>query len=33
MTKARLLSYAEEHGIEGVSGSMKKAEIIAVIEG
>jgi hypothetical protein len=33
MTKAQLLAYAEENGIEGVSSSMKKAEIIAVIEG
>lgn len=32
MTKSELLSYAEEHGIEGVSGDMKKAEIIEVIE-
>lgn len=27
MTKAGLLSYAEEHGVEGVSGSMRKTEI------
>lgn len=33
MTKAELLAYAEENGIEGVSSSMKKAEIYAVIEG
>jgi hypothetical protein len=33
MTKAQLLAYAEENGITGVSSSMKKAEIIAVIEG
>jgi hypothetical protein len=33
MTKAQLLEYAEENGITGVSSSMKKAEIIAVIEG
>ncbi len=33
MTKAQLLSYAEENGVEGVSGSMKKADIIKAIEG
>lgn len=33
MTKAQLLSYAEENGIEGVSSSMLKADILAVIEG
>lgn len=33
MTKAQLLSYAEENGVEGVSSSMKKADILAVIEG
>lgn len=27
MTKAQLLGYAEENGIEGVSSSMSKAEI------
>lgn len=32
MTKAELVAYAEERGIEGVSSSMNKAEIIAVIE-
>ena len=32
MTKAELLAYAEENGISGVSSSMTKAEIIAVIE-
>lgn len=31
MTKAELLSYAEEHGIEGVSGSMLKADILSTI--
>lgn len=31
MTKAELLAYAEEHGIEGVSSSMLKADIYAVI--
>lgn len=33
MTKAELLEYAEEHGIEGVSSSMKKAEIYNAIVG
>ena len=33
MTKAQLLDYAAENGIEGVSGAMKKADIIATIEG
>lgn len=32
MTKAQLLAYAEELGIEGLSDSMTKAEIIAAIE-
>lgn len=32
MTKAQLLEYAAAHGIEGVSDSMTKAEIIAAIE-
>ena len=32
MTKQELLDYAEAHGISGVSSSMTKAEIIAVIE-
>ena len=31
MTKATLLAYAEEHGIEGVSSSMTKAQIIEII--
>lgn len=31
MTKAELLAYCEEHGIQ-VNGSMTKAEIIALIE-
>lgn len=31
MTKAQLLAYAEEHGIEGVSSSMLKADMIAAI--
>ena len=33
MTKAQLLAYAEQNGIEGVSSSMLKADILAVIEG
>ena len=33
MTKAQLLNYAEENGVEGVSGSMRKADIIKAIEG
>lgn len=33
MTKAQLLEYAEQNGIEGVSSSMKKADIYAVIMG
>ena len=32
MTKQELLEYAEAHGITGVSSSMTKADIIAVIE-
>ena len=32
MTKAQLLAYADENGIEGVSSSMLKADILAVIE-
>lgn len=31
MTKAELLAYAAEHGIEGVSSSMLKADIYAAI--
>lgn len=31
MTKAQLLAYAEAHGIEGVSSSMLKADILAAI--
>ena len=33
MTKAQLLKYAADQGIGGVSSSMKKADIIAVLEG
>ena len=32
MTKAQLLAYAQENEIEGVSSSMLKADILAVIE-
>lgn len=32
MTKAQLLEYAAENGIEGVSSSMLKADILAVIK-
>jgi len=32
MTKAQLLEYAEGLGIEGVSSSMTKAQIIEAIE-
>lgn len=31
LTKAELLAYAEENGIAGVSGSMKKAEIYKIV--
>lgn len=31
MTKAELLTYAEDHGIDGVSSSMLKADIYAAI--
>lgn len=33
MTKAQLLNYAQEAGVEGVSSSMTKAAIIQAIEG
>jgi hypothetical protein len=33
MTKAQLLSYAEENKISGVSGSMRKADILETIKG
>ena len=33
MTKAELLTYAQDHGIEGVSSAMLKADILAVIKG
>ena len=32
LTKAELLSYAAEHGIDSVNGSMKKADILNAIE-
>lgn len=32
MTKSELLSYADEHGIEGISDDMKKADIIKAIQ-
>ena len=33
MTKAELLAYADENGIEGVNSSMLKADILTVIQG
>ena len=33
MTKAELLEYADEKGIEGLNNRMTKAEIIAALEG
>lgn len=33
MTKAQLLEYAVENGIEGVNSSMLKADILTVIKG
>lgn len=33
MTKAQLLAYAEEQGVEGVGSSMRKADIITAIGG
>jgi len=33
MTKAELLDYAASAGVSGVDSSMKKAEILTVIEG
>lgn len=32
MTKAQLLAYAEENGVEGVSSSMLKADILSTIK-
>lgn len=28
-----MLDYAEEHGVEGVNGSMRKADILTVLQG
>jgi hypothetical protein len=33
MTKAQLLDYAESAGVSGVSGSMKKADILSAVKG
>ena len=33
MTKTELLQYADENGVEGVSSSMKKADIVRALEG
>lgn len=33
MTKSQLLNFAKENGVEGVNGSMRKADIMSVIEG
>ena len=33
MTKTELLDYADENGVEGVSSSMRKADILAVLQG
>lgn len=33
MTKAQLLNYAEDNGVEGVSSSMKRAQIVEILEG
>ena len=32
MTKSELIEYAKQNGIEGVSSSMLKADILSVIE-
>lgn len=32
MTKSKLLSYAAENGVAGVSSAMRKADILAVIK-
>ena len=32
MTKAQLLEYARDNGVDGVSGSMKKADILTAIK-
>lgn len=33
MTKAELLDYAAENGVEGVNDAMRKADILAAIKG
>lgn len=33
MTKAELLEYAQANGIQGVSGSMHKADIVDAVKG
>nr|DAW39150.1 MAG TPA: hypothetical protein [Caudoviricetes sp.] len=33
MTRVEMLDYAEKNGVEGVSSSMKKADILAVLQG
>lgn len=33
MTKAQLLDYADQNGVDGVSSRMNKADIISTIEG
>lgn len=33
MTKAELLAYADSLGVEGVSSSMKKADILEAVKG
>lgn len=33
MTKAELLAFAGKNGVKGVSGSMRKADIIQAIKG
>ena len=32
LSKAGLLSYAEDHGVTGVSGAMRKADILEAIK-
>jgi hypothetical protein len=33
MTRAELLDYAEQNGVSGVNGRMKKADILSAITG
>ena len=33
MTRTQMLDYAESHGVEGVNGSMRKADILATLQG